>query len=106
MFGENGECADSYHDWLDDELVLKSIKNGGMILATEDECEEMWEKTESTELESTGFGTGGAGWERVTTYSTYVLIAFSVHRNDGKEQPHQQPLSKRPRKDTEVMVIE
>lgn len=73
LFHQDGTNAAENITWLSRELELQSIDDGGMILASEQECDEMWGEGDSGSVEYTG----NEGANRETTYDMYMLIAYS-----------------------------
>jgi hypothetical protein len=75
IFQKDGSSADVHSKWLKQQLSLSSIGDGGMILASEDEVQEMWGDGDSGDVEYTG----NEGASRETTYTTCLLVVFSEH---------------------------
>lgn len=75
LFHIDGTDASVHKNWLTRQLNFCSITDDGMILASEDTCEEMWGDEVYGEVEYTG----NEGASRETTYSTYLLVVFSNH---------------------------
>ena len=66
LFDPNGRDAKSHQKWLEKELSFWLLKNGGNVLANEDEAKAMCEVEDSTD--PTHY-----------SYRTCILIAFSTH---------------------------
>ena len=74
LYHQDGSDAKALSNWLNQEIELEALDEGGNLLADVDYVsEELWGLENSTEPQYTG--NEGAG--RETTYSTCILIAFS-----------------------------
>ncbi|CAB9518766.1 expressed unknown protein [Seminavis robusta] len=73
LYHANGADAQAHRSWIDNQLDLTSVNDGGMVLASDDYVDEMWVEGESGEVSYSG----NEGATRSTTYSACLLVAFA-----------------------------
>jgi hypothetical protein len=72
LYDADGSDAYKHQEWILDQLELTSVNDDGMVLASEDVVECMWDEESVGSFEHTG----NAAATREVTYSTCMLIAY------------------------------